>query len=97
MLERLSDAQRERLDRRLRSVCLGDTDELAPRKEAALAVIEGIAEIHRVHDAMFYLSDRRDLDEYDQRLLDGMVQLSMQYVETVAVVIRKSTQIVPRG
>ena len=94
-LEERSDEQRARLDHHLRYTCLHDSDDLLPRKEAALATIEGIAEIHRVHDVMFLLSDTRRLADDEKRLVDGVVHLSLDYVEMIAGVVRNSTRIVP--
>lgn len=94
-LEGRSDEQRTRLDHHLRFVCLRDTGDLEVRREAALAVIDGIAGIHKQHDLLFYLSDRRNLTDADQRLLDGIVSLSLKFVETIAGVIRDATRIVP--
>ena len=97
MLEEKSDEQRKRLDPHLRRACLREYAELPGRKEAALAVIEGIAEIHQAHDALFYLADRERLSDDDQRLIDGIVELSLRYVESIAVVIRQATRIAPRN
>ncbi len=96
-LEASSDEQRSRLDHHLRYTCLRDTGDLLSRKEAAEAVINGIVEIHEAHDVMFLLSTTGNLEHDEQRLLDGVVELSLKYVETIAGVLRNLTRIAPSG
>ncbi len=96
-LEASSDEQRGRLDHHLRYTCLRDTGDLLARKEAAEAVIDGIVEIHEAHDVMFLLSQTGNLEHDEQRLLDGVVELSLAYIETIARALRNLTRIVPSG
>ena len=99
-LETRSDQQRERLDHHLRYVCLRDSGDLLPRRDAAEAVIDGMLEIYQVRDILFFNLNRNrhtnELTNQEIRLLDGLIELSMDYVETIAGVLRRSTQVAPR-
>ena len=52
-LERCSDEQKDRLDSHLRFVCLRDSGDLLPRKDAAEAVIDEMLGIYRSRDVLF--------------------------------------------
>ena len=92
-LERRSDEQKSRLDDHLRLVCLGDTGDLEPRRDAAQATIDGMLEVYKSRDILFYLLERRRLSSSERRLADGIVELSIDYVEAIAGVVRRSTQV----
>ena len=95
-LETHSDQQRARLDHHLRFVCLRDSDDLEPRRDAALAVIDGMLDIYQLRNALFYLLDRGYLSTNQIRLAEGVIELSVDFVETIAGVVRRSTQVAPR-
>ena len=99
-LEKRSDEQKARLDHHLRTVCLHDSGDLLPRRDAVEAVIEGMLNIYQSRDILFYYLDRnritRELSNNEIRLLDGVIELSLDYVKTVAGVVRRSTQLAPR-
>ena len=92
-LESKSDEQRSRLDHHLRYTCLRDSAELEPRKDAALAVINGMLDIYQSRDILFLYLDRHRLSSGERRLLDGIIELSIDYVETMAGVVRPLTRI----
>ena len=98
-LEKRSNEQKDRLDHHLRFVCLRDSGELLPRRDAAEAVIDGMLNIYHSRDAIFFDLERnqitRELSNNQIRVLEGVVELSVDYVETIAGVVRKSTQIAP--
>lgn len=99
-LERRSDEQKARLDHHLRFVCLRDSGDLLPRKAAAEAVIDGMLNIYKSRDALFLDLDRnsttQELSEDKVRVLDAVIESSLDFVETIAGVVRRSTQIAPR-
>ena len=98
-LEKRSDEQRTRLDHHLRFVCLRDSGDLLPRRDAAEAVIDGMLEIYKARDWLFYILDRdrrtHELSSSDVRLLDGVIESSIDFVEAIAGVVRRSTQVAP--
>ncbi len=98
-LERRSDEQKNRLDHHLRFVCLRDSGDLLPRRDAAEAVIDGMLSIYKSRDALFSHLDRnhttRELSSDQMRVLDGVIESSIDFVETIAGVVRRSTQIAP--
>ena len=98
-LEKHSDEQKTRLDHHLRFVCLRDSGDLLPRRKAAKAVIEGMLNIYKSRDALFYKLEINDTTQElsnDQiRVLDGVIESSLDYVETIAGVVRRSTQVAP--
>ena len=99
-LEKRSDEQRARLDHHLRFVCLRDSGDLLPRRKAAEAVIDGMLNIYESRDTLFYVLDRnrapQKLSNSKIRLLDGVIESSLDFVEAIAGVVRRSTQIVSR-
>ena len=99
-LERQSDEQKVRLDHHLRYVCLRDSGELLPRRIAAEAVIDGMLDIYKSRGILFYGLDRNRVTQKftngEIRMMDGVIELSLEYVETIAGVVRRSTQIAPR-
>ena len=92
-LETRSDEQRDRLDHHLRYTCLRDPVHLQHRKDAALAVIEGMIEIYKSRDVLFYLMDKRQLTDAEIRLSDAIVELSMEFVETLANAVSDLTRL----
>ena len=98
-LEKRSDEQKDRLDHHLRFVCLRDSGDLLPRRDAAEAVIDGMLSIYRARDALFYNLDRNrtthELSNDQIRVLDGVIESSLDFVETIAGVVRRSTQVAP--
>ena len=84
------------MDHHLRFVCLRDSDDLEPRRDAALAVIDGMLDIYQLRNALFYLLDRGYLYTNQIRLAEGVIELSVDFVETIAGVVRRSTQVAPR-
>ncbi len=96
-LEKRSDEQKDRLDRHLRFVCLRDAGDLLPRRDAVEAVIDGMLNIYRSRDVLFYNLDRnhttQELSDDQIRVLDGVIESSLDYVETIAEVVRRSTQV----
>ena len=98
-LERRSDEQRARLDRHLRFTCLRDSGDLIPRRDAAEAVIDGMLEIYTSRDRLFYILDRdqrtHELSSSEVRLMDGVIESSIDFVEAIAGVVRRSTQVAP--
>ncbi len=98
-LEKRSHEQKNRLDHHLRLVCLRDSGELLPRKNASEAVIDGMLDIYRSRDLLFYELDintrTRELPDNQVRVLDGLIELSIDFVEVIAGVVRRSTQLVP--
>ena len=100
VLERRSDEQKDRLDHHLRFVCLRDSADLLPRRKAAKAVIDGMLSIYESRDSLFYnleVNDTtRELSDGQVRVLDGVIESSLDFVETIAGVVRRSTQIAPR-
>lgn len=98
-LEKRSDDQRERLDHHLRFVCLRDSVKLLARRLAAHAAIDGMLDIYQSRDILFRHLDRnqhtQELTNNEARVLDGIIELSLDYVETIAGVMRQSTRIVP--
>ena len=98
-LEKRSDEQKQRLDHHLRFVCLRDYGELIARRNAAESVIDGMLEIYRSRDVLFYMQERNlktgELTNGDVRLFDGVVELSIKFVETIAGVVRDLTRIAP--
>ena len=98
-LERCSDEQKSRLDHHLRFVCLRDSGDLLPRRDAAKAVIDGMLNIYDSRDVMFSYLDRnhksRELSKDQIRVLDGVIESSIEFVEAIAWVVRRSTQIAP--
>ena len=98
-LEKRSDEQKDRLDHHLRLVCLGDSGELLPRRNAAEAVIDGFLKIYWSRNILFFGLDRSDhtgrLNDGEVRVLEGIIELSLEYVETVAGVVRSSTRVAP--
>ena len=99
-LEKRSDEQKARLDHHLRFVCLRDSGDLLPRRDAAEAVIDGMLNIYKSRDALFLDLDRnnttQELSNDRIRVLDGVIESSLDFVETIAGVVRRSTQIAPR-
>ena len=95
-LETHSDQQRARLDHHLRYVCLGDSGELLPRRAATLAIIDGMLDIYKSRDILFYHLDAGRLSSDKRRLAYGIIELSIDFVETIAGVVRRSTQLAPR-
>ena len=99
-LEKRSDEQKARLDNHLRFVCLRDSGDLLPRRDAAEAVIDGMLDIYKSRDALFFDLDRnhitQELSNDQIRVLDGVIESSLDYVETIAGVVRRSTQVAPR-
>ena len=97
-LERCSDEQKARLDHHLRFVCLRDSGDFLPRRDAAEAVIDGMLNIYKSRDALFFDLDRnytiQELSNDQIRVLDGVIESSIDFVETIAWVVRRSTQIV---
>ena len=98
-LERRSDEQKSRLDHHLRFVCLRDSGDLLPRRDAAEAVIDGMLSIYKSRDALFSHLDRNQVTRKfhsDQvRVLDGVIESSLDFVETIAGVVRRSTEVTP--
>ena len=98
-LENRSNEQKDRLDHHLRFVCLRDSGELLPRKNASESVIDGMLDIYTSRDGLFYELDRntrtRELSDYQVRLLDGLIESSIEFVEVIAGVVRESTKLVP--
>lgn len=98
-LERRSDEQKDRLDNHLRLVCLRDSDDLLARRNAAEAVINGMSSIYDARDILFLHLERNqsseELSDDQTRMLDGVIESSIDFVETIAVVVRRSTQIAP--
>ena len=98
-LEKRSDDQKERLDHHLRFVCLRDSVKLLARRLAAQAAIDGMLDIYQSRDILFRHLDRsrhtQELTNDEIRVLDGIIELSVEYVETIAGVVRQSTRIVP--
>ena len=98
-LERRSDEQKARLDNHLRFVCLRDSGDLLPRRDASEAVIDGMLSIYNSRDALFFHLDKnhktRELSNDQIRVLDGVIESSLEFVETIAGVVRRSTQIAP--
>ena len=94
-LETRSDEQRERLDRHHRPRCLGDGPELQRRKDAAQAVFDGIGDVYSSLDILFYHLDTRRLTSDTRRMLDGVIELSLDYIETIAGVVLDLTKIAP--
>ena len=98
-LEKRSDEQRARLDHHLRFNCLRDSDDLLPRRDAAEAVIDGMLNIYNSRDALFLKLEINDstrkLSNDQIRVLDGIIESSLDYVETIAGVLRRSTQVGP--
>ena len=96
-LERRSDEQRDRLDRHLRFTCLRDPDTLQNRRDAAEAVIDGMLNIYQSRDVLFFHLDRnhrtQELSDYQVRVMDGVVESSLDFIESIAGVVRQSTQI----
>ena len=99
-LEKRSDEQKLRLDHHLRLVCLRDSGELLPRRNAAEAAIDSMLEIYQSRDIMFNGLDKnqrtREFTDSEIRMMEGSIELSLDYVETIAGVVRRSTQIAPR-
>ena len=99
-LEKRSDQQRARLDHRLRLVCLRDKGYLLPRREALEAVIDGMLNIYQSRDFLFKELDinrtTRELSNHQVRVLDGVIESSLEFVEAIAGVLRQSTRIAPR-
>ena len=98
-LEKRSDEQKARLDHHLRLVCLRDSGDLQSRRDAAEAVIDGMLDVYKSRDALFFDLDRnqhtQELSKGQIRVLDGVIESSLDYVEAIAGVVRRSTQIVP--
>ena len=98
-LERRSDEQKNRLDHHLRFVCLHDSGDLLPRRDAAEAILDGMLSIYRSRDILFLHLDRnhriQELSSGQMRVLDGVIESSIDFVETIAWVVRRSTQIAP--
>ena len=96
-LEKRSNEQKGRLDHHLRYVCLRDSGELLPRRDAAEAIIDGMLNIYHSRDAILFDLERnqitRELSNNQIRVLDGVIESSIDYVETIAGVVRRSTQI----
>ena len=97
-LEKRSDEQKASLDHHLRFVCLRDSGDLLPRRDAAESVIDGMLNIYESRDVLFYSLDRnhttQELSNDQIRVLDGVIESSLDYVNTVAGVVRRSTRIV---
>ena len=94
-MEEKSDGQKERLDHHLRYVCLRDSGSLLGRYNAALAAIDGLLRVYECRDAIFYLLDRPRVASSERRLGDGIVDLSIEFVESIAGVLRQCTRIAP--
>ena len=98
-LESRSDEQKDRLDGHLRRVCLQDTGDLLPRRDAAEAVIDGMLNIYKSRDALFYRLDQnqrtRELHSDQVKALEGVIESSLDFVEAIAGVVRWSTRIAP--
>ena len=96
-LEKRSGEQKARLDHHLRFVCLQDSGDLLPRRGAAKAVIDGMLDIYKSRDTLFFYVDRnhitQELSNDQTRVLDGVIESSLDYVDTIAGVVRRSTQI----
>ena len=99
-LERRSNEQKTRLDHHLRFVSLRDSGDLLPRRDAAEVAIDGMLNIYESRDVLFYNLDRnhttQELSSDQIRVLDGVIESSLDYVEAIAWVVRRSTQILPR-
>ena len=99
-LERCSGEQKKRLDHHLRFVCLKDSGELLPRRNAAEVVIDALLDVYKLRDMLFYRLDvngvTQELSDGDIRVLDGVIESSIDFVECIAGVVRKSTQVAPR-
>ena len=97
-LEKRSDEQKGRLDHHLRFTCLRDLDALQHRRDSAEAVIDGMLDIYNSRDVLFLHLDRnritRELSNCQVRVLDGVIESSLDFVETIAGVVRRSTQVV---
>ena len=98
-LEKRSDEQKERLDHHLRFVCLRDSGDLLSRRDAAEAVIDGMLNIYKSRDALFCEPEINDttheLSNDQIRVLDDVIESSLDFVETIAGVVRRSTQVAP--
>ena len=94
-LEKRSDEQRQRLDHHLRDTCLRDGHQLQSRKDAAQAVIDGMLDVYESRDVLFYLLERRSLTDGTRRMADGIIELSLDYIETITGVVRPLTRIQP--
>lgn len=98
-LERRSDEQKSRLDHHLRFVCLEDTDDLLPRRDAAEVVINGMLKIYESRNVLFYRLDQnqrtRELHSDQVRALEGVIESSLDFVEAIAGVVRWSTRVAP--
>ncbi len=98
-LEKRSDEQKARLNHHLRFVCLRDSGDLLPRRDAAEAVIDGMLNIYESRDMLFFSLDRnhttQELSDDQIRVLDGVIESSLDFVEAIAWVVRRSTRIVP--
>ena len=96
-LESRSDEQKERLDHHLRFVCLRDSGDLLSRRDAAEAVIDGMLNIYKSRDALFWELEINDttheLSNDQISVLDGVIESSLDFVETIAGVVRRSTQV----
>ena len=87
-LERCSGEQMKRLDHHLRFVCLRDSGELLPRRNAAEVVIDALLDVYKLRDMLFYRLDvngvTQELSDGDIRVLDGVIESSIDFVECIA-------------
>ena len=96
-LQQKSNEQRDRLDGHLRRVCLPDSGDINQRTKEGEAAIDGMWSIYGSRDVLFgYLNmneRRRILTDYDVRVYEGIIELSIDFVESVAGILRYSTQV----
>ena len=94
-----SREQRARLDDHLRVKCLKESVDL-PRRDAAKAAIDGLVDIYESRENLFYELYTNHvasgLSKWEVRVLDGVIESSLDFAETMADVLIPLTGVVQR-
>ena len=92
-LEKRSDGQRNRFGRYLRLTEIQESGTLEPRRDAAMAVSKSMENIYRAHDSLFYILSRSNVPRDERALLDGIIEVSLDYMEVIGGTLRQLSRI----
>ena len=82
-LEARSDQQRDKLGQRLRLTELQESGALEPRRDVAVTVSNSMENVYRSHDLLFYILAGQSVPHEERALLDGIIEISLDYMEAV--------------
>ena len=92
-LEARSDEQRNRFGPYLRLTEIQESGTLKPRRDAAITVSKSMENVYRAHDLLFYILAGSNVPRDEKALLDGIIEISLDYMEVIGGALRQLSRI----